>query len=191
MILVFATNNEHKLAEVQALIGDKFQLRTLKDINCLDDIPETGNTFEENAIQKTEYIYKAHHINCFADDSGLEVEALNGAPGVYSARYSGSRDSETNLQLVLEKLKGSENRKANFRSVISLMLDGKQHLFEGAVHGTIRNEKAGDDGFGYDPIFQPDGYDITFAEMNAEEKNRISHRGIAIRKMVEYLKTLA
>jgi len=186
-ILVFATNNTHKLEEVQAMVGDKFIVKSMADVGCNDDIPETGGTFEENASIKSQYIYRAFKIDCFADDSGLEVEALNGEPGVYSARYSGTRDSNTNLQLVLQKLEGNTNRKANFRTVISLILDGEEHLFEGAVYGTIRTEPAGAAGFGYDPIFQPDGYSQTFAELSAEEKNKISHRAIAMKKMVEFL----
>mgnify|MGYP003575200399 CR=1 FL=1 len=186
--LVFATNNEHKLEEVRAMVGDKFQLKSLADIGCLTDIPETGATFEENALLKAEYVSKTYKIDCFADDSGLEVEALNNEPGVYSARYSGSRDSEVNLQLVLDKLKGISNRKAVFRSVISLIVDGEKHLFEGVVKGKIRTERAGTEGFGYDPIFEPEGYSITFAEMDVEQKNRISHRGEAINKLVRFLK---
>lgn len=190
-ILVFATNNAHKLEEVQAIIGEKFILKSMADVGCNDDIPETGGTFEENASIKSRHIYQALKIDCFADDSGLEVEALNGEPGVYSARYSGSRDSATNLKLVLQKLEGKANRKANFRTVISLILDGEEHLFEGAVYGTIRTEAAGVAGFGYDPIFQPDGYSQSFAELSAEEKNRISHRAIAMKKMVEFLETIS
>lgn len=185
--LIFATNNAHKLEEVQQMIGDQFFLKSLSDIACFEDIPETGNTFEENAVQKAEFVYQRYHVDCFADDSGLEVEALGNEPGVYSARYSGSRDSETNLQLVLDKLEGLSNRKARFRSVIALSLDGKNFIFEGVVNGTIRSERAGIEGFGYDPIFQPDGYPVTFAEMSLEQKNKISHRGLAIAKLVEFL----
>lgn len=187
--LVFATNNAHKLHEVQAMVGDKFVLKSLADIACTEDIAETGNTFEENASIKSRYVAEAFKLDCFADDSGLEVEALNGEPGVYSARYSGSRDSTTNLKLVLEKLEGTGNRKANFRTVISLVLNGEEHFFEGAIYGVIRDEPSGKDGFGYDPIFLPDGYDKTFAEMTAEEKNRISHRAIAMGKLIEFLKS--
>ena len=186
-VLVFATNNQHKLEEVQQLVGEGVQLRSLNDINCTEDIPETGATFEENAVQKSCFIYERYKIDCFADDSGLEVEALNNEPGVYSARYSGSRDSEANLQLVLDKMKGITNRKARFRSVISLIIDGNAYLFEGTADGEIRHEKAGSAGFGYDPIFQPEGYDITFAEMDMVQKNRISHRGKAIARLVKFL----
>lgn len=186
--LVFATNNRHKLQEVQAMIGDQFILKTLEDIGCFDDIPETGSTFNENASQKSHYILEHFGLDCFADDSGLEIDALNGEPGVYSARYSGSRDSETNLQLVLDKMKGQISRKARFRCVISLILHGKEHLFEGTAEGAITEERSGSDGFGYDPIFRPDGYSVTYAEMSAEEKNRISHRAIAVGKLVEFLK---
>jgi len=186
-ILVFATNNQHKLEEVQQLVGEGFQLRSLNDINCTEDIPETGATFEENAVQKSCFIYERYKIDCFADDSGLEIEALNNEPGVYSARYSGSRDPEVNLQLVLDKMKGITNRKARFRSVISLIIDGNAYLFEGTADGEIRHEKAGSAGFGYDPIFQPEGYDITFAEMDMVQKNRISHRGKAIARLVKFL----
>lgn len=185
--LVFATNNKHKLEEVQALIGDKFQLKTLEEIGCLDDIPETGDTFSDNASQKSQYIWERFKIDCFSDDSGLEVDALNGKPGVYSARYSGSRDSEENLQLVMSKMKGINNRSARFKCVISIILDGKEHLFEGSVEGKITNSRSGSAGFGYDPIFKPQGYDVSFAEMSAEEKNKISHRARAVEKLVAFL----
>lgn len=185
--LIFATNNAHKLAEVQAIIGDKFALKSLEDVGFTTDIDETGNTFEENATIKSECIYKAYKMDCFADDSGLEIEALKGEPGVYSARYSGSRDSEKNLQLVLDKIEGQANRKANFRTVISLTLNGENHLFEGVIHGEITAQKIGKTGFGYDPIFIPAGYTTTFAEMPPEEKNKISHRSLALQKMVKFL----
>ncbi|WP_423146998.1 RdgB/HAM1 family non-canonical purine NTP pyrophosphatase [Rubrolithibacter danxiaensis] len=185
--LVFASNNLHKLEEVQLLVGTEFQLRSLNDIGCFDDIPETGATFEENALLKSCYVYDRYKIDCFADDSGLEVEALNNEPGVFSARYSGTRDSEQNLLLVLQKLKGIDNRRASFRSVISLILNGEKHLFEGVVRGHIRHELSGVKGFGYDPIFQPEDYSVTFAEMDIDQKNAISHRGIAIKKMVSFL----
>lgn len=185
--LVFATNNKHKLEEVQALIGDKFHLKTLEEIGCLDDIPETGDTFRDNASQKSHYIWDRFMINCFSDDSGLEVDALNGEPGVYSAHYSGSRDSEDNLQLVLSKMEGLSNRSARFKCVISIILDGKEHFFEGSVEGEITASRSGSAGFGYDPIFKPEGYDVSFAEMSAEEKNRISHRARAVEKLVGFL----
>lgn len=190
MELVFASNNQHKVDEIQAIAGDKFILKSLNDISCTDEIPETGRTFEANAGQKSHYIYDRFHLNCFADDSGLEIDALNGEPGVDSAHYSGSRDFEENMQLVLSKLGNNLNRRARFRTVISLILDGEEHLFEGSVEGRITTARSGAKGFGYDPIFIPDGYDITFAEMDAGEKNRISHRGVAVRKMVAYLEGL-
>jgi XTP/dITP diphosphohydrolase len=188
--LVFATNNLHKLEEVQQMVGGKFLLRSLNDIGCFGDIPETGSTFEENALEKSCFIYDRYRIDCFADDSGLEVEALNDEPGVFSARYSGSRDPEVNLQLVLDKLEGVTNRNARFRSVVSLILHGNKYIFEGIVTGTIRTKRAGNDGFGYDPIFQPYGYSATFAEMDMEKKNKISHRGKAMAKLVAFLNSL-
>ncbi|WP_197053538.1 non-canonical purine NTP diphosphatase [Sphingobacterium sp. T2] len=188
--LVFATNNAHKLEEVQAIVGEKIRIKSLRDIDCHDDIPETGDTFQENARQKTDYLVQKYGVNCFGDDSGLEVDALHGEPGVYSARYSGTRDMEKNIDLLLEKLGDSEDRKARFRTVISLYLDGKQYFFEGAIEGKIIHERKGEKGFGYDPVFIPDGYDKTFAEMSAEEKNSISHRAIAVSKMAEFLKDI-
>lgn len=185
--LIFATNNQHKLDEVQAIIGSDFLLKSLNDIGCSEDIPETGITFKENASQKSHFIFDRYNLDCFADDSGLEVASLNNEPGVYSARYSGSRDTEENMQLVLEKLKGQPNRKARFRTVISLILNGEEYLFEGSIEGTITPEKSGKKGFGYDPIFQPDGFDITFADMTAEEKNKISHRGRAMQNLLKFL----
>ncbi|GEM69483.1 non-canonical purine NTP pyrophosphatase [Sphingobacterium mizutaii NBRC 14946 = DSM 11724] len=187
MELVFATNNAHKLEEVQQMVGDKFVLKSLADIGCDDDIPETGVTFQENAKQKTDYLFQKYSIDCFGDDSGLEIDALNGEPGVYSARYSGSRDMEKNIDLVLEKLQGQEDRKARFKTVISLFLQGEQYFFEGTVEGRIIAGRTGTAGFGYDPIFIPDGYDQTFAEMSLEEKNKISHRSKAVSKLVEFL----
>lgn len=186
--LVFATNNAHKLEEVQAIVGNKFLLKSLNDIDCQDDIPETGVTFEENAQQKTDYLVNKYGLYCFGDDSGLEIEALNGEPGVYSARYSGSRDMERNIDLVLEKLSDNPNRSARFKTVISLYLNEQQHFFEGTIEGKIISNRKGEKGFGYDPIFIPNGYDKTFAEMTAEEKNAISHRAIAVAKMADFLK---
>lgn len=186
--LVFATNNLHKLEEVQAIIGDRFHIRSLDDIGCHEDIPETGDTFEENAKQKSDYLVAKYGVNCFGDDSGLEIDALNKEPGVYSARYSGSRDMEQNIALVLEKLGDSTNRSARFRTVISLYIDGEQYFFEGAIEGHIIHEKRGEKGFGYDPIFIPNGYDQTFAQMDAEKKNTISHRAIAVGKLADFLK---
>jgi XTP/dITP diphosphohydrolase len=186
--LVFATNNQHKLQEVAAKIKDRIKLLSLEDIGCYDEIAETGHTFRENASIKSNYIYHKYHLNCFGDDSGLEIDALNGEPGVYSARYAGKQgDHEANINKILDKLGSSENRKARFRTVISLIWNGEEHFFEGAVEGAIRHERSGSEGFGYDPIFQPDGYSITFAEMSLDEKNTISHRAIAVEKLVAFL----
>ena len=189
MELVFASNNQHKVEEIQAMIGGDIILKSLNDIGCFDEIPETGNTFAENAGQKSRYVYERYHYDCFADDSGLEIDALNAEPGVHSAWYSGSRDFEKNMQLVLDRLAAKSNRKARFKTVISLLLGGKEYLFEGSVEGNITSQRTGSRGFGYDPIFKPDGYDISFAEMDPAEKNRISHRAIAIRKLIDFLKT--
>ncbi|UIR58029.1 RdgB/HAM1 family non-canonical purine NTP pyrophosphatase [Sphingobacterium sp. SRCM116780] len=190
--LIFATNNAHKLEEVQAIIGNKFLLKSLADIDCYDDIPETGDTFHENAKQKTDYLVERYAgLNCFGDDSGLEITALNGEPGVYSARYSGSRDMEQNINLVLEKLEGISDCRARFITVISLFLNKQQYFFEGTIEGTILSERKGVDGFGYDPIFIPNGYTKTFAEMTAEEKNKISHRAIAVQKLAAFLYKLS
>ncbi|WP_270089527.1 RdgB/HAM1 family non-canonical purine NTP pyrophosphatase [Sphingobacterium sp. SYP-B4668] len=187
--LVFATNNAHKLEEVQAIVGSRFVLQSLDDIGCHDDIPETGVTFEENAKQKTDYLVSKYGLYCFGDDSGLEITALDNEPGVYSARYSGSRDMERNIDLVLEKLGDNPNRAARFRTVISLFLNEQQFFFEGSIEGQIVGSRKGTKGFGYDPIFVPNGYDKTFAEMAAEEKNRISHRAIAVGKLADFLKS--
>lgn len=188
--LVFATNNQHKLDEVQEMVGSNFKLKSLKDIGCVADIPETGITFEENASQKSRYIHDHFQVDCFSDDSGLEVDALHGEPGVYSAHYSGSRDTEANMQLVLDKLGDNKNRTARFRCVISLILDDQEYFFEGSVEGSIATERSGKAGFGYDPIFKPGGYDRTFSEMTGEEKNKISHRGKAMAKLVAFLSKL-
>lgn len=189
--LVFATNNQHKVDEVSAMIGGDFELLTLKDMGCEADIPETGATFHENASIKSHYIFNHYHIDCFADDSGLEIDALNGEPGVFSARYAGTHgDHEANMDKVLAKLQGVENRSARFKTVISLLWQGREHFFEGVVEGTIRLERSGSKGFGYDPIFRPDGYQITFAEMTTEEKNRISHRARAVEQLIQFLKTV-
>lgn len=186
--LVFATNNAHKLEEVSAKIAGKIKLLSLNDIGCHDDIAETGTTFRENASIKSHYINQKYKLDCFGDDSGLEVDALNGEPGVYSARYAGEHGNhEANMDKVLEQLANQTNRKARFRTVISLLWQGEEHFFEGTVEGTIRHERSGAKGFGYDPIFQPDGYDITFAEMSLDEKNSISHRAIAVDKLVKFL----
>lgn len=188
---VFATNNAHKLEEVKALLGDKIELLSMKDIKCSADIPETETTLEGNALLKARYIYENYHINCFADDTGLEVEALNGAPGVYSARYAGEEhNSEANMKKLLQELEGVENRKAQFRTIFALIIEGKEHLFEGIVKGEIIKQRKGNAGFGYDPIFVPEGYTQTFAEMGSEEKNKISHRAKAVGKLCKFLHTL-
>ena len=189
--LVFATNNRHKLVEVAAKIGNRFKLLSLDDIGCGDEIEETGLTFAENASLKSRFIHQKYKLDCFADDSGLEVDALNGEPGVFSARYGGTHgDHEANIDKLLKNLGNSPDRKARFRTVISLILDCKEHFVEGVVEGTIRRERAGTGGFGYDPIFQPDGFDITFAEMSMAEKNRISHRGLAVEQLTAFLSAL-
>jgi len=191
MKLVFATNNLHKLEEVRKILGNDFDVLSLKDINCYDEIPETEDTIEGNAAQKSYYIYKKYNMNCFADDTGLEIEALNGEPGVYSARYAGENCSfEDNMNKVLEKMKNQENRNAVFKTVISLIINGKEHQFKGIVKGKITVEKKGASGFGYDPVFLPDGYTETFAELSSEDKNKISHRGIASRELSSFLKSL-
>ena len=186
--LVFATNNLHKLEEVQSVVGDRFRIRTLADIGCSADIPETGDTFEANASQKSGYLLDQYGCACFADDSGLEVLALNNEPGVYSARYSGTRDMEKNIDLLLQRLGNQTDRRARFRTVISLRMGGQEYFFEGSVTGQIGYERRGEGGFGYDPLFTPDGYDRTFAEMSAAEKNAISHRAIAVAKLADFLK---
>jgi XTP/dITP diphosphohydrolase len=186
--LVFATNNRHKLEEVSAKIKGEFDLLTLEDIGCSEDIEETGLTFRDNASIKSRYVFDKYHLNCFGDDSGLEIDALNGEPGVYSARYAGKHgDHDANINKVLEKLGTSENRKAHFITVISLIWNGEEYFFEGIVEGIIRHERSGAKGFGYDPIFQPDGYPITFAEMSLDEKNSISHRAKAMEKLIAFL----
>ena len=212
MKIVFATNNQHKLDEIRSILGSKFEVVSLADIGCHEDIPETGTTLEENALMKAQYVYEHYHVSCFADDTGLEVEALNGAPGVYSARYASmasdtssispaSHDSEANMARLLRELENNNNRKARFRTVIAL-IEKKDvcpcgctsikliHKFEGIVNGEIIREKRGGEGFGYDPIFQPEGYTETFAELGLDIKNKISHRARATQKLAEYLKTL-
>lgn len=188
MKLVFATNNQHKLHEIKHLLDGSFELLSLNDINCTDDIPENQETIEGNASEKAFYIWNKYQLNCFADDTGLEIEALNSEPGVYSARYAGDEKSpEKNIELVLQKMAKIKNRKARFKTVISLVIDGKEVQFEGLVEGNILEEKKGQSGFGYDPIFQPIESQFSFAEMPLSEKNKISHRGRATRKLVEYL----
>ena len=187
--LVFATNNAHKLEEIRAILGDKVEILSLNDINCHADIPETADTLQGNAALKAQYIYENYGLDCFADDTGLEVEALNGAPGIYSARYADGEghDSEANMKKLLSEMQDKENRKARFRTVICLIEDGKEHFFEGIVNGSIIRERKGGTGFGYDPIFMPDGYSETFAEMGNDEKNKISHRARAVQELCEYL----
>ena len=212
MKIVFATNNQHKLSEIRSILGDSIEVLSLKDIGCDVDIPETGKTLEENALQKAQYVYEHYHMDCFADDTGLEVDALDGAPGVYSARYASmasntsstcisspaSHDSEANMARLLKELGENNNRRARFRTVIALIQKKdvcpcgctsikEIHKFEGIVEGEIIRERRGGEGFGYDPIFQPDGYDKTFAELGMEIKNHFSHRARAVAKLCEFL----
>jgi len=186
--IVFVTNNKHKLLEVQQILGNTFHLKSLVDIGFTEDIPEDFDTLEQNASQKAWYLYNRFGVDCFADDTGLEVDALDGKPGVYSARYAGEqRNSQDNIVKLLADLKGISNRKAQFRTVISLIISGEEHQFQGVVRGSIIDELKGSDGFGYDPIFVPEGYNLTFAEMELDLKNRISHRGLATQKLVAFL----
>lgn len=188
MKLVFATNNPNKLKEVQEILPPTIELLSLADINCFDEIEETATTLEGNAKLKANYITQKFNYNCFADDTGLEVEALNGQPGVYSARYAGEPvNSENNMQKLLNELEGKDNRSAQFRTSICLNLNGEQFLFDGICEGEILTSKQGVEGFGYDPLFKPKGYTISFAEMDSSEKNRISHRGLAIQKLIKFL----
>lgn len=187
--LCFATNNNHKTEEIRALLGPFFLLQNLKDIGCSEDLPETQPTIEGNALQKANYVFDNYQVSCFADDTGLEVEALDGEPGVFSARYAGEhRSDHDNINLLLSKLSGKKNRKARFKTVISWIDNGKKESFEGIVTGTIVDTPRGSKGFGYDPIFMPDGYERTFAEMELVEKNLISHRAIAVKKLVNFLR---
>ncbi|HIZ68288.1 MAG TPA: non-canonical purine NTP diphosphatase [Candidatus Prevotella avicola] len=193
--IVFATNNQHKLQEIREILSPEFEIVSLKEIGCHEDIPETGNTLEENALQKARYVSERYHISCFADDTGLEVEALGGAPGVHSARYAEGtdHDSEANMTKLLGELEGKENRQARFRTVIALIELGEDetenvHLFEGIVEGHISTERQGNEGFGYDPIFVPEGYEKSFAALGETIKNHISHRARAVKKLAEYLK---
>lgn len=191
MKLVFATNNQHKLKELQQILGNQFQLVSLKDISFHDEILENQDTLEGNASEKAFFIYNKYGLNCFADDTGLEIESLGGEPGVYSARYAGEEKSaEANMTMVLKKLKEIKNRNARFRTVISLIIDGKETLFEGIVEGQILENKRGEEGFGYDPIFQAIGCSQSFAEMDSTQKNAISHRGRAVNKLVSYLNSM-
>ncbi len=197
MKIVFATNNQHKLREIREILGDQFEILSLADIGCHEDIPETGNTLEANAHQKAEYVFDHYHIDCFADDTGLEVDALGGAPGVHSARYAEGTDhnSEANMDKLLRELGNNTNRQARFRTVISLIqMEGgnpvcsREYQFEGSVEGRIGHERHGNGGFGYDPLFIPEGYDKSFAELGEEVKNQISHRARAVKKLAEWLK---
>ena len=192
MKIVFATNNKHKLEEIKDILGKNFEIVSLTEIGCHEDIPETGSTLQENARQKSTYVVEHYNQNCFADDTGLEVEALNGEPGVYSARYAEGtdHDSEANMRKLLAKMEGQSNRKACFRTVISLIIDSVEHQFEGKVEGRIATEKHGKEGFGYDPIFIPEGYDKSFAELGEEIKNQISHRARAVKKLAEHLEKI-
>ena len=194
MKIVFATNNAHKMQEVRQILGERFEVVGLDDIGCTEDIPETAETLEGNALQKARYVKEHYGLDCFADDTGLEVAALGGAPGVHTARYAElfgngiTHDSDANMNLLLQKLEKKADRSARFRTVISLIYKGEEHLFEGICEGTILSERHGTEGFGYDPVFQPKGYDRCFAQMKAEEKNAISHRGRATQKLVEWLR---
>ena len=192
--IVFATNNKHKLSEIRQIMGNRMQVLSLNDINCDVDIPETADTLEGNARLKAKYIYEHYGMDCFADDTGLEVEALHGEPGIYSARYAAvknphaeAHDSEANMAFLLRELEGKDNRRARFRTVICLIADGHEQLFEGIVEGEIIQERRGDEGFGYDPIFQPLGYDKTFAQLGNDIKNTISHRAKAVKAFVDSL----
>jgi XTP/dITP diphosphohydrolase len=191
MQLVFATANQNKVNEIQALVPDFLKLLSLPEIGCHEEIPETRPTIEGNASQKAFYVYNNYKFNCFADDTGLEIEALGGRPGVLSARYAGEeKNAGNNMDKILSELNGFANRKARFKTVISLVIDGKETQFEGIVNGIILDERKGESGFGYDPIFEPEGYKRSFAEMSLEEKNKISHRALAVNKLVEYLNSL-
>jgi XTP/dITP diphosphohydrolase len=191
MKLVFTTNNKHKLEEVRAIVGDRVEILSLNDINCHDDIPETADTLQGNALIKARHIYEKYGMDCFADDTGLEVDTLNGEPGVYSARYAGNEcDSEANMHKLLQNLIGKSDRKAQFRTVIALIINGEEKLFNGIVKGTISEDKMGNSGFGYDPIFIPEGFSESFAQMSGDMKNSISHRYRATEQLSNYLKEL-
>jgi XTP/dITP diphosphohydrolase len=189
--LLFVTHNAHKSEEVKAIVGNNFEVMNLSEINFFDEIPETGNTFKENALQKAKFLHYRLGCNCFADDTGLEVDALNGEPGVYSARYAGEpSNTQRNIEKLLENLKGKENRKAQFTTVIAVILNNEIYFFEGAISGQIIDNQRGEGGFGYDSVFIPDGYDKTFAELPAEVKNSISHRAVAMQKFKEFINNL-
>lgn len=188
--LVFATNNQHKLEEVRNITHTLVQIVSLSDIGCHDDIPETAETLEGNALQKARYVKEHYGYDCFADDTGLEVEILDNAPGIYSARYAGpGHDAEANMRKLLHEMEGKSNRKARFRTVIALIREGKEYLFDGIINGVITEDKRGDSGFGYDPVFRPDGFDRTFAELGNDIKNTISHRALAVNKLAAFLST--
>jgi len=188
MKIVFATNNQNKIAEIKDMLPKEIELLSLQEINCNEQLPETQNTLQGNAMQKAEFVFQNYGFNCFADDTGLEIKALNNEPGVYSARYAGEEcNAEDNMRKVLQKLEGENNRKAKFRTVIAQIIDGKESYFEGACKGKIMEEKSGEKGFGYDPIFKPKGFEKTFAAMTKQEKGAISHRGLATKKLVEFL----
>ena len=188
MKIVFATNNLNKLSEIQALVPCSIEILSLSDINCYEELPETKPTLEENSLQKAKYVFENYGFNCFADDTGLEIDVLGGEPGVYSARYAGEHcNAEDNIQKVLDKLYGKENRTANFKTVIALIIDGVENLFQGECNGNITNKRCGADGFGYDPIFIPHPFDKTFAEMTKQEKGLISHRGKAVKRLLDFL----
>ncbi|MEG1553391.1 MAG: non-canonical purine NTP diphosphatase [Rikenellaceae bacterium] len=187
--IIFATGNKNKLREVQQMIGEAYRIITPQECGITEDIPETSPTIEGNALQKARYIYEKTGADCFADDTGLEIDFLGGEPGVYSARYAGeAKSSEDNMNLVLQKMKDAKERNARFKTVIALIINGEEHIFEGVVYGEMTQERQGKEGFGYDPIFKPKGYAKTFAEMTLEEKNPISHRGLAIAKLITFLK---
>ena len=188
--LIFATNNAHKLDEVRSILGSRFTVKSLKEIGCEADIPETADTLEGNALMKARFLYEKYGVDCFADDTGLEVTALGGAPGVHTARYAGNHDSEANMNKLLKELEKKSDRSAQFRTVIALIIEGKEFLFEGIVKGTIAKEKAGDGGFGYDPIFIPEGFTQTFSQMGNDSKNHISHRALAVEKLYNYLNSI-
>lgn len=191
MDIVFATHNRHKSEEACQILGPRWTLRNLHDLGQTEEIPETADTLQGNALQKAQFVYDKYHLSCFADDTGLEVEALNGAPGVYSARYAGEHCSfADNVNKLLHEMQGKTNRRACFKTVVALILDGEAHFFEGRVDGTIIESPRGREGFGYDPVFVPDGFSETFAEMSAEQKNKISHRGRAMAKLIEFLQNI-
>lgn len=189
--LVLATNNPHKVEEIRNILGSSLSIKTLNELGFFEDIPEDSPTLQGNASQKSHFLFDKFGCNCFADDTGLEVEALDGAPGIYSARYAGeAKDPEANMRKLLKELEGKESRKARFRTVISLIWEGQEYFFEGIVEGVILTKKRGEEGFGYDPIFQPDGYDRSFAQLTMQEKNEISHRGRAVQKLLQFLQSV-